>query len=61
MERVDGKYLMSEILLKPTVIIKDEKDHQRTERILEKSEAACLISNSIKTNVSMEVTILKIL
>src|SRR5690606_37738099 len=57
MEKIEGKYLMTEILLKPTVIIKDEKDHQRTERVLEKSEAACLISNSIKTKVSMEITI----
>lgn len=57
MERVDGKYLMTEILLKPSVTIADEKDRERAGRILEKSEAACLISNSIKTKVSMKPTI----
>lgn len=57
MESVDGKYLMTEILLKPSVTIDDEKDRERAQRVLEKSEAACLISNSIKTKVMMEPTI----
>lgn len=56
MERVDRKYLMTEIILKPIVKV-EEKDRDRAERVLEKSEAACLISNSIKTKVSMEITI----
>jgi peroxiredoxin-like protein len=57
LERVDGKYAMTEVILKPTVTIKDEKDRERAERILQKSEAACLISNSIKSKITMEVTI----
>ena len=57
LERVDGKYLMTEVILEPTVTIKEEKDRERAERILQKSEAACLISNSIKSKVMMEVTI----
>ncbi|OAD90242.1 osmotically inducible protein OsmC [Aequorivita soesokkakensis] len=57
LEKVDGKYLMTEVILQPTVTIKDEKDRERAERILQKSEAACLISNSIKSKVTMEVTI----
>ncbi|SRX72873.1 OsmC family protein [Aequorivita antarctica] len=57
MERVDGKYLMTEVILEPTVTIKDEKDRERAEKILQKSEAACLISNSIKSKVTMEVSI----
>lgn len=57
LERVDGKYLMTEVILEPTVTIKDEKDRERAERIVQKSEAACLISNSIKSKVTMEVTI----
>lgn len=56
-EKVEGKYLMTEIILEPTVTIKDEKDRQRAERIVQKSEAACLISNSIKSKITMEVTI----
>jgi organic hydroperoxide reductase OsmC/OhrA len=57
MERVDGKYAMTEVILEPTVTIKEEKDRERTERILQKSEAACLISNSIKSKITMEITI----
>lgn len=57
LEKVGGKYLMTEVILEPTVTIKDENDRERAERILQKSEAACLISNSIKSKVSMEITI----
>ncbi len=57
LEKVDGKYAMTEVILEPTVTIKDEKDRDRAERIVQKSEAACLISNSIKSKITMEVTI----
>ncbi|HNP68881.1 MAG TPA: OsmC family protein [Aequorivita sp.] len=57
LEKVDGKHLMTEVILQPIVTIKDEKDRERAERILQKSEAACLISNSIKSKVTMEVTV----
>ena len=57
LERVDGKYAMTKVILEPTVTIKDEKDRERAERILQKSESACLISNSIKSKVTMEVTV----
>ncbi len=57
LERIDGKYLMTEVILEPTVIIKDEKDRERAERVLQKSEAVCLVSNSIKSKITMEVTI----
>ena len=45
--------MMSEVILEPTVIISDEKDREKAERILQKSEAACLISSSIKSKVTM--------
>jgi len=54
LEQVDGKFLMTEILLKPTVVVKDEKDRERAMRVLQKSEANCLISNSVKSKVVME-------
>jgi peroxiredoxin-like protein len=57
LEQVEGKFMMSEILLEPTVTIVDEKDRERAERILQKSEAACLISNSVKSKVTMQATI----
>ncbi len=51
LEQVDGKLLMTEIALEPFLIIADEADKERAERILQKSELACLISNSIKSKV----------
>ncbi len=58
LEQVDGKFMMSEILLEPTVTISNEKDRERAERVLQKSEAACLISNSVKSKITMIPTIL---
>jgi len=54
LEKVDGKFVISEVLLFPEVVITDESKRERAERILEKSEKACLISNSITSKVTME-------
>jgi peroxiredoxin-like protein len=57
LEKVDGKYLMTEITLSPTLVVNDETKMDRALRILEKSEAACLISNSIKTVVKLDPSV----
>lgn len=57
LEKVEGKLLMSQITLEPTVTIYDEKDRERAERVLQKSEKVCLISNSIRSEVIMKPTI----
>lgn len=57
LEQVDGKFLMTEILLEPVLVITKEADKDRAERILQKSEAACLVSNSIKSKISLVPTI----
>lgn len=54
LEQVDGKFLMTEVLLKPVVTIRDEKDRERAGKVLAKSEQHCLISNSIRSSVIME-------
>ena len=54
LEQVDGKFLMTEVLLFPMVEIAHEHDRERAERIIRKSEAACLISNSIKSKVTCQ-------
>jgi len=58
LEQVDGKFTMSEVILEPTVTITDEKDRERAERVLQKSESACLISNSVKSKITMIPTVL---
>jgi|ERR1035437_1725936 peroxiredoxin-like protein len=57
LEQVEGKFLMTEVILEPTLIITNEADKEKAERILQKSEAACLISNSVKAKVTMIPTI----
>lgn len=54
LEKVDGKFLMTEITLKAKLKISDESKKEKADRIMDKSEAACLISNSIKTKVHLE-------
>jgi peroxiredoxin-like protein len=51
LEKIDGKYLISEIVLSPELTIKSDTDKEKALRVLEKSEAACLISNSIKSKI----------
>lgn len=57
LDQVDGKFIMTEIILEPFVIIVNERDREKAERLLNKSEAACLISNSIKSKITMIPTI----
>lgn len=57
LEQIDGKFLMTRVELYPVVVIALEKDRERAERILQKSEAACLISNSVKAKVEMKAVI----
>lgn len=58
LEKIDGRYLITEIILQPVITIRDEKDREKAERIIYKSEVACLISNSIKSKISMHPLIL---
>jgi peroxiredoxin-like protein len=54
LEKVDDKLMISEIVLSPVVSIANESDRSKALRILEKSEAACLISNSLKSKIIFE-------
>lgn len=56
-DMLDGKYRVTEIILKPVVTIPASMSKERTARIVEKSKLNCLISNSITTKVEMEVEI----
>jgi len=54
LEKVDGKFMISEIVLSPVLTLSIEADKEKALRILQKSEAACLISNSIKSTIVFE-------
>ena len=55
---IEGKYIISEVTLQPKLTILNEKDRERAQRILEKSEAACLISNSIKSKIILKAEVI---
>jgi organic hydroperoxide reductase OsmC/OhrA len=57
LEQLNGKLQMSEVFLAPTITILKEEDREKANRILLKTEQACLISNSIKSKVIMTPTI----
>lgn len=55
LEKLDGQgFMMTEITLRPKLIIANSRDAERASRILEKAEKNCLISNSVKTEVRLE-------
>lgn len=54
LEKIDGKYLMTKIILKPMLTITHQSKVEKAQKVLEMSERACLISNSIKCEVFLK-------
>lgn len=57
LEKVDGKFMISEIEFKPVITITDESKKEKALRLIEKSEIFCLISNSMKSKMILTPTI----
>ena len=57
LDQVEGKFLMTEVILNPTLVIVKEEDKEKALRVLEKSEKACLISHSINSKVTLNSTV----
>jgi len=49
-----GGFMITEIVLHPTLTITRARDAERASRILEKAEKHCLISNSIKAEIKLQ-------
>lgn len=62
MSKEDGKFVMSKVILKPLLLIRDETQIKKAHRLLEKAEEICLISRSIKSEIEFhpEVEILSV-
>ncbi len=58
LEKVDGKFMISEITLKPIITINNQGDIEKAYKVIDKSEEHCLISNSIKSKVILEPEII---
>lgn len=54
LEMVDGKYVMSEVTLLPVLTIGSEEQREKALKVLQKAEAACLISNSVRSRIIFE-------
>lgn len=52
-ELVDGKLQFTAITLRPTVTLPSGGDPSQAKELLEKAEAHCLVSNSIKSHVTI--------
>jgi len=57
LDKVEGKYMMTEVTLRPSLVIKYAEQQEKAKKVLEKSEHACLISNSIKSKIIFEPSI----
>jgi organic hydroperoxide reductase OsmC/OhrA len=57
LDKVDGKYQITEVKLTPILTINDIALKEKGIRVMEMSEKACLISNSITSKVSLAPTI----
>jgi peroxiredoxin-like protein len=54
LELVDGKFQLTSVAVRPKVTLKAGEDPGKAKELLAKSEANCLISNSVKANVTVE-------
>jgi len=54
LEKIDRTFLISEIELIPEISVPDEHSKERALKIIEKSERACLISNSMKSEIILK-------
>ncbi len=53
LEKVENKFMISTIKIKPKILVKQDADIQKVEKLIELCERSCLISNSIKSKVKV--------
>lgn len=58
LDKVEGKFMITAIKLQPKLVIPNESEKAKALRVLEMSEKACLISNSIKSEVTLEAEVI---
>jgi len=53
LENVDGKFLMTEITIRPRITVKSEADVGPTREAIDSAESRCFMSNSVKAKVTV--------
>jgi peroxiredoxin-like protein len=56
-ELVDGKFQVTSIVLTPRLTVKSDGDIDKARELLMKAESNCLISNSVKTRVTIQPSV----
>ncbi len=57
LERQDGETMFTRFLIKATLEIDGNTDRVKAERLLHKAEHACLITNSLRADSELEISI----
>ena len=57
LEKTDSGFQITKIKIRPHIVVGDEGLKDRTARIVEKAEHHCLVSNSMKTEIELDVTV----
>ena len=57
LDKVDKSLLMTRIHIKPTITVASEADRAEALKLIERAERYCLISNSIKSEVTVEAIV----
>jgi peroxiredoxin-like protein len=57
LDKGQGGYEFTKIVLRPVLTVRDDSERVRAYRLLEKAERGCLISRSLKYEVTMEAKI----
>jgi peroxiredoxin-like protein len=58
LEKQEGGFRFTKVILRPSVILNREEDRERAVRMVEKAERACLVSRSLSSTVVLEPKIL---
>lgn len=58
LEMYEGKYQITKATLSPVVKLSQEADEAKALRVLEKAKAGCLVTNSMKTEITLTPTII---
>ncbi|NLX74567.1 MAG: OsmC family peroxiredoxin [Synergistaceae bacterium] len=57
LDKVEKSLLMTRIHIKPTITVANEADREEALKLIERAERYCLISNSIKSEVTVEAIV----
>ncbi|MCX6216797.1 OsmC family protein [Spirosoma sp.] len=57
LERVDNRLQITDVALTPKLLLTDESDLEKAQQVLQKTQKECLITNSIRAQVTIQPTI----